>query len=661
MIILFAASVYLQVKAQSCYELVWSDEFSYSGLPDSTKWSYDVGGNGWGNNELQYYTDSRLENARVEDGKLIIEARKEIYSGKAYTSARIITYPNGHFWKYGKIEARMKLPYGKGIWPAFWMLGTNLFEGTSWPACGEIDIMEMVGGDAAGDKTVYGTVHWDANGYAKYGGSTQLSSGIFADTFHVFSIEWNETHIRWYLDGNQYHVIDITPSALSEFQQEFYILLNLAVGGNWPGNPDGTTVFPQKLEVDYVRVYQLNTQPQIIGDSLALAGSEALKFSVIESDSFTYNWNIPAEAFIVSGQGTHEIVVNWGCDSGTVVCELSTQCQNYELTRKVNIDALTIRGNDFVAENETNLLFSIPQTAGSSHTWILPEGVTLISAPDSNAILVNWNDADGEIKVVVNNLCGNDSTTKQVQLIRQLPYPMADQPHSIPGTIESVHYDIGGEGLAYHDNDVQNQGNGSRPDEGVDTERNDGSEVVGWILTGEWLEYTVQVEASGTYDVEIRTASINSSGLFTLSFNERNVSGNISVPSTGAWNVFNSIVFRDLQLFETDTLLRVDFVAGGFNLGKLVFVDPIPTNLSETISEETLYIYPTNANNAIYFGNLSSEHNYNISDVTGRIVKVGVIQPGNAIDISGIKPGIYYVAMDDSANKSPWLKFIKVQ
>ena len=134
------------LRAQGCYELVWSDEFNYTGLPDPAKWTHEVGGGGYGNNELQYYTENRLENSRVEDGKLIIEARKEMHEANNYTSARLITYKNGHSFRYGRIEARMKLPYGQGIWPAFWMLGDGIFEGTPWPACGELDITEMVGG-----------------------------------------------------------------------------------------------------------------------------------------------------------------------------------------------------------------------------------------------------------------------------------------------------------------------------------------------------------------------------------------------------------------------------------------------------------------------------------------------------------------------------------
>ena len=233
--------------------LVWSDEFDYTGLPDPSKWNIEIGGGGWGNNELQYYTNSET-NAKVESGILTITAREESFGGRDYTSARITTQ-NKFDFKYGKIEAKIKLPYGQGLWPAFWMLGAN-FGSTGWPACGEIDIMELVGG-TGNDNTVYSTLHWDNNGeHAQYGESYSLPSGIFADEYHVFTVEWDDQEIRGFMDDIQYFTADITPAQLSEFHNNFFIILNVAVGGNWPGSPDATTSFPQTMEIDWVRVYQ---------------------------------------------------------------------------------------------------------------------------------------------------------------------------------------------------------------------------------------------------------------------------------------------------------------------------------------------------------------------------------------------------------------------
>lgn len=233
--------------------LIWSDEFDYSGLPDASFWNMETGGGGWGNNELQYYTNSE-NNAQVSDGVLTITAREENINGYDYSSARITTQ-NKFDFKYGRIEARMKLPYGQGIWPAFWMLGTNI-NSVGWPACGEIDIMEMIGGSGR-ENTVYTTLHWDnAGSHSDYGEAYTLSSGMFSDDFHVFSVEWDSQTVRGYVDGNQFYNISITSAELSEFQQNFFVILNIAVGGSWPGYPDATTEFPQTMKVDYVRVYK---------------------------------------------------------------------------------------------------------------------------------------------------------------------------------------------------------------------------------------------------------------------------------------------------------------------------------------------------------------------------------------------------------------------
>ena len=231
--------------------LVWSDEFNGNSL-DNSNWVYDIGtnGNGWGNNELQYYTD-RSQNVQVTDGNLVITARKESYGGMSYTSARIKTKDLRQF-TYGKIEARIKLPSGEtqGIWPAFWMLGSNI-DSVGWPNCGEIDIMERVNFDTFANATV----HWDSYGHASYG---NMSGYIDFSQYHVYSIEWDSEYIRWFVDGIKYNEILIKNGTgnTEEFQKPFFLLFNLAVGGNWPGSPNGATTFPAKMYVDYVRVYR---------------------------------------------------------------------------------------------------------------------------------------------------------------------------------------------------------------------------------------------------------------------------------------------------------------------------------------------------------------------------------------------------------------------
>lgn len=236
------------------YSLIWNDEFDGTAL-NTDDWVYEIGDGcpnlcGWGNNELQYY---RRENTWVEDGTLIIEARNENFGGRNYTSSRIKTQGKQSF-KYGRIDIRALLPVGQGIWPALWMLGNDIAT-IGWPKCGEIDIMEMIGGNGR-ENTVHGTLHWDNNGHVLAGYSRKLPQGTYADEYHVFSITWDEDEIRWFVNDHQYGVIDITPAHMTEFHQEFFFIFNVAVGGNWPGNPNETTVFNQQMKVDYVRVFQ---------------------------------------------------------------------------------------------------------------------------------------------------------------------------------------------------------------------------------------------------------------------------------------------------------------------------------------------------------------------------------------------------------------------
>lgn len=235
-------------------QLVWQDEFNVDGAPDNTLWSYDIGtgNNGWGNNELQYYT-SRPENIVVENGMLKITAKRELYLGSGYTSAKIVT--KGKFEKkYGRFEARIKLPWGRGLWPAFWMLGSNIDQ-VSWPQCGEIDIMEYLGNRPT---SIFGTVHGPGySGGASISKTYTLPNNRFDNDFHVFGIEWGENYINYYVDDVLYN--QITPDDVPGewvFNDSFYMILNMAVGGNLPGSPNSDTVFPQEMLVDYVRVYQ---------------------------------------------------------------------------------------------------------------------------------------------------------------------------------------------------------------------------------------------------------------------------------------------------------------------------------------------------------------------------------------------------------------------
>ncbi|CAN5458078.1 hypothetical protein BH09BAC3_BH09BAC3_15390 [soil metagenome] len=241
-------------------KLVWSDEFDKTGKPNESRWGYELGDGcpnvcGWGNNELEYYT-SDAKNVRVEDGKLIIEAHKEEKGGKPYTSSKVVSKLKGD-WLYGRIEVKAKLPEGRGTWPAIWMLSTDWKYG-GWPESGEIDIMEHVGLDP---NVLHGTIHTEAYNHRK---KTQKEGKItvpgMMTEFHVYAISWSKDKMDFFVDDKLYHSVARDPKEDFKgwpFDQRFYLILNLAVGGDWGGMKGvDETIWPKKLEVDYVRVYQ---------------------------------------------------------------------------------------------------------------------------------------------------------------------------------------------------------------------------------------------------------------------------------------------------------------------------------------------------------------------------------------------------------------------
>ncbi len=254
--LLFSFSTFSQVSKTEA-KLLWSDEFEQEGLPNPAKWSLEVGDHGWGNNELQLYTSGQLKNARVQGGVLLVEAHADASQPKGYTSAKLVSKGKGA-WQYGYVEVRAKLPQGRGTWPAIWMLPeVNNFGG--WPKSGEIDIMEHVGYDPG---TVHGTVHTEAFNHllgTQKGG--KLVVPTFASEFHTYAVDWKKDQMDFYIDGKHYFSFKNTGKGYQEwpFDQPFYLILNLAVGGNW-GGKEGVdpAIWPQRMEVDYVRVYNQN-------------------------------------------------------------------------------------------------------------------------------------------------------------------------------------------------------------------------------------------------------------------------------------------------------------------------------------------------------------------------------------------------------------------
>jgi len=399
-------------KAQ-CTQLIWSDEFNGTSL-DSTKWNYDNGDGcpslcQWGNNELQNY---RSKNVSIENGSLVITAKKENYDSSNYTSGKITTKGIAG-WTYGRFEARMKLPKGKGMWPAFWMLSTNNKYG-AWPNSGELDIMELLGNVP---NKIYGSVHFGPPTGSISVPYTLVSSDFSSD-FHVFALEWNTDTLKWLVDNIVYSTqLKTKIKPWNPFDEEFYIMFNIAVGGTWPGSPDGTTVFPQTMEVDYVRVYGQPTYQKLAVNGDIVKNAKNVNFSVEYFPSALYNWTVPSDAVIVSGAGTSTINVNLGCAQGTVGVTIGVSCDTTTHTIPIVFSPLKISGDTTVFAYDTALEYSVPALNNTHYSWKVPVGATIISTPiDSNIINVNWGCKPGLISLSYSNSCETNQISIPVEL-----------------------------------------------------------------------------------------------------------------------------------------------------------------------------------------------------------------------------------------------------
>jgi beta-glucanase (GH16 family) len=382
---------------RGAWQLVWSDDFTQAdgSSPDSTKWGYDIGNgdNGWGNNQQEFDT-SRTNNARIQSSNLVIEARSESYSNFNYTSARMNTKGKWS-WTYGRIEARIKLPRGQGIWPAFWMLGTNIDAGVGWPTCGEIDIMENIGKTSEQSKA-YGTIHGPGySGGNGIGWSYTLPGGAaLADDFHIFAIEWTANQIKWFVDTNQYFTA--TPDSLPGgttwvFTAPQFVILNVAVGGYWPGYPDGTTVFPQQMLVDYVRVYSYvaSSVPDAPTGLSAAAGNTQVALNWSASTGAT-NYNVKSSTtnggpYTTIGSTATTSFTNTGLANGTTFYYVVSAVNSFgESSNSVQISATT-------TVPSVNLALNKPTTASSVEN----NDANLVGAKavDGNTASTRWSSA----------------------------------------------------------------------------------------------------------------------------------------------------------------------------------------------------------------------------------------------------------------------------
>lgn len=430
--IIFIVSGMGQLFGQ-CDMLLWEDNFETAGI-NTGNWNVMTDNSGSGNNELQYYTP-RDTNVFIEDGKLIIRALEEAYGGHSYTSGKLTTRGLAD-WRYGRIEASIKMPAGQGLWPAFWMMpAENKYGG--WPNSGEVDIVELIGNDT---NTVHGTIHYGPP-WAYTNGSHTLEEGYFSDSAYIYALEWTADTMKWFVDDVMYSMKTReslnNPDLWKVFQERFYLILNVAVGGNWPGDPDETTVFPQVMEVDYVRVYGDPALQEIIAMDSASAMAANVKYSFTNIPGATFLWSVPEDAVITGGQGTSSITVDWGCNPGDVTLQVSNMdCADQQYTLPVEFAKLKLTGDNrlFPLEKAT---YQVADLNGTQYTWNYPDNVVEITTP-GNTAEIQWGCVEGYVKVEAANSC----ETLSDSLFVSLREPLLTGPSTVSENSQNVIYKV---------------------------------------------------------------------------------------------------------------------------------------------------------------------------------------------------------------------------
>jgi beta-glucanase (GH16 family) len=495
--------------ASADVSLVWSDEFNGTSL-DPANWTAEFGNGcpslcGWGNNELEFY---RPQNVTVSGGNLVLTTLEQSYGGASYTSGKVHSRDK-QFFLYGRFEMRAKIPTGGGMWPAFWMMPQDDVYG-GWASSGEIDIMES----SNGTTYVGGALHYGGSWPDNRSTSSSYSLGgaNFADDFHIYAVEWEPDEIRWYVDGvlfstrtsSQWYSDGAPGNPQAPFDQDFYIILNAAIGGNYTGciEPECITAsLPQQYLIDYVRVYQDtgNAAPDVSitaplqGDNLS-PGNITVNATASDSDGYV------------------------------------TKVEFYNGTTYLGED--TSAPYTFLWSSVTDGCYDLIAVASDD------QGGT---GSDSQSITVGSG-------------CGQE------------PFP--GSPFMLPTKIEAEDFDLGGEGIAYHDAYGGNQGGQYRTTEDVDIENcydTGGGYSVGWIVTDEWMEYTVNVPVAGEYTIETRVSSLSAGGVFHLEFNGVDKTGDITAPVTGGWQTWTSVP-TTVTLSAGIQVMRFVATTSGFNL-----------------------------------------------------------------------------------------------
>lgn len=316
-----------------------------------------------------------------------------------------------------------------------------------------------------------------------------------------------------------------------------------------------------------------STTEGIEGKSAIAPGESSLWYRLAAPGAaWTMHWSATGDAKIFTPSDSLAVLVNWGCTADTLLCDVQTGTDSVRLVFPVEIAGFSIEAPLFVNAGSSDFDVYTQHVENAIYSWSLPEGASLLTEADSNFIRISWGNKTDTLRLMVTGVCDTSHANRIVYFPGQYPYPDPSLPHLMPDTLESADYDYGGEGIAYHDADPQNQGPGTRPLEGVDTEFNDGGENVGWTNAGEWLRYSVRVANPGTYFTELRVASGSSGGNLNILINGENRLGQIRVPGTNGWNKFISLYPGKLELKQTDSLIQYSFLTGGYNLGRLVLM-----------------------------------------------------------------------------------------
>lgn len=577
------------------YQLVWSDEFETAIGPD---WVFETGNNnGWGNNELQTYTNGA--NAAVVNGVLEITARKE--SNGTVTSTRMKTQGKKS-WQYGKVEARIKLPLFHGAFPAFWMLGDAISNG-GWPKCGEIDIMENINSSM----NTYGTLHYDDNGWQHIGSSTPTDPS----QWHINTMVWDKDKVIWYLDGVEYNRYDLRNAKFDEFRAKFFILLNLAYRSNWTESAQpGATLAnfpatPQKMYVDWVRVYQAEKACGL--DFVPVPAK-------IEAEDYCSMAGVVNSATTDLGGGTQVggFDVNDMISYSVKVPSAATYTVNYRVISPVNGGSIQLEENGAALATISVPVTSVWTTI--SQQVQLPAGNhTFALKALSGGFDINW---------------------------------ISIQPANTT-VIEAEDYDLGGQNVSFYDVDAANKSGAYRSD-AVDVEAHATGYNLSYVANGEWTQYTVPNVQAGVYNIILKTASNDAVTTKLLNVKIDGVSvGTVTPTNTGGWATWQTLTLAGVTVATTgQKVIRLEYSGGEFNIDNIQLVKTSVTSIGKVEDERlaNVAIFPNPASDVFHVNFINDDIKGTISllDLSGIVVFTNNIEGAqNSVGISSLPDGFY--------------------